>query len=716
MTSLWSRFVSEESGAIAIIVAIAFPVFLLSGVIAVDISRWNVDKRQLQTQADAAVLAAGSVWQFPCDATAQTAILNSAKQYAGDPAFVGTRVNTFKDLPDAKHHVLYNSPTYYLNRTKPDPGAPTLTGKPCTDNAIDVKVTQQDVSAFFGHFLAKDIDATARAELKTASSVLKSTPIGVPLPEPSHVYAQFVNQSSANAPYSVTGTGVLADGKTFELSKVAGSSNPVLWRSPTVAPTGVQAGDKIGIRAVLDANSTVPPAIDCTAAGVECDSNDSGSWGTLMSARQWPQTSPDSDPVPQPFVKAFRLSAGACPSAYFADVPVNVANCKMDVSAKVKFNSTISSSDPGKKQAVTATINGTSVQLDYVDSDVDGSQNWQKSASLPVTPNSGRSTIDLEVDQGEGNVHGTKNTNQCPATTALCKRTFTDAQRVYGANSLSSGYIQLLQIDQIDPVTQATVQSFANSLPACSTTLTTTCAYSFRLTIGVATLHIAVPGERPTTLRILKNTTGNASTNGSLNCDTAASTPLATEIANGCDVAYRIANGNECDSVGNYGDMAANPPNPYPCVATKGGEVKNAVNKGMKDRLGISGNNCSTAQDNQWTTLSPNDLSQTDKRRIGVFLTDFGMFTGSGRNFIPVRGFAEFYVTGWSGQEKGNPDNNGTGNNNAPICSNNDPVPSDDSGYLVGHFIKDIAPPGVGDNGQACDPTSLDLCTAVLTR
>jgi hypothetical protein len=74
-----------------------------------------------------------------------------------------------------------------------------------------------------------------------------------------------------------------------------------------------------------------------------------------------------------------------------------------------------------------------------------------------------------------------------------------------------------------------------------------------------------------------------------------------------------------------------------------------------------------------------------------------------------VRGFAEFYVTGWSGQEKGN-------GNNGPICNNNDPVPGDADGYLVGHFIKDIAPPGVGDTGQACDPTALDLCTAVLTR
>jgi hypothetical protein len=136
----------------------------------------------------------------------------------------------------------------------------------------------------------------------------------------------------------------------------------------------------------------------------------------------------------------------------------------------------------------------------------------------------------------------------------------------------------------------------------------------------------------------------------------------------------------------------------------------------MKDRILGGGNNCTGAQDNQWTAGSPNNLPQGDPRRIGVFLTDFGVFTGSGRDFAPVRGFAEFYVTGWSGQEKGNPDNNGNGNNNAPICSNNDPVPGDSDGYLVGHFVKDVAPPGVSDNGQACDPLALDLCTAVLTR
>src|SRR3954447_10268744 len=364
------------------------PMFLLRRVLAVDVSRCNLHKRQLQIQADAAALAGGSAWQFPCNGTTETSILNAAKKYAGDAAFGAGRVNTFHDIPDGRHHVLYNSTTYFGSRTKSDPGAPALTGHPCANNAIDVKVTETDVSAFFGHFLARDIDATARAELKTASSVLKSTPIGVPLPTPQHVYAQFVNESG-NTPYNVTGTGVLADGKTFSLTQDATTSNPVLWRSPTVSPTGVQAGDHVGIRAVLSASSTVPTAIDCNAAGLECDSNEGNNWATLMSLRQWQQTTPSGNFAP--FVKDLRLDTGTCPDAYFADVPVSPsAGCKMTVNATVKFNSTASPTTHGNNpESVSATIHLPSGDQP-VDLTYSGTGDlWQGAAVLPVTPNSG---------------------------------------------------------------------------------------------------------------------------------------------------------------------------------------------------------------------------------------------------------------------------------------------------------------------------------------
>jgi hypothetical protein len=704
MNRLWRRFVSDESGAVAIMVAVAFPVFLLAGVLAVDVSRWNVHKRQLQTQADAAALAGGAAWRFPCNATTESDILNAAKRYSGDATFGTGRVNLFNDIPDSRHNVLYDSPTWFGGRNKSDSGGMNLTGHPCTDGGIDVKVTENDVKAFFGLFNAKYIDANARVQLKTATSVLKASPIGVPMPAPTHVYAQFVNQSNSNAPYTVTGPGVLADGKTFQLSAITGTSNPVLWQSSTVTPQGVQAGDKIGVRAALDANSTVPTTPDCSAAGIECDSNEGTTWGTLESLRQWPQSSPDAATDPAPYVTALRLTSGTCPDPYFANVPVSpAAGCTMTINATVKFNSTSS----GNKQSVSAIVPGINKPVVLLNT---GGNNWQGVNAIPVAPNSGRSSFALNVEQSDGHVDATNCTNN-GNNPAICKLNIPDAQRVFGANSLNSGYIQRIQVDQPG------VQSFANSLAACSTTLTTTCSsYGLTVTIGVMTLHIAPPGERPVTLRILKDTTGNASKNGSLNCDTAAGTTLTDELANGCNIAYREAVGNECDSVHQFADMAANPPNPYPCVQEKPGESKQSVNKAMKLRILGGTNQCTGLQDNQWTAGSPDNLPAVDPRRIDVFLTDFGIFTGSGRDFAPVRGFAEFYVTGWSGQEKGNPDNNGNGNNNSPICSNNDPAPADQDGYLVGHFVKAVAPPGVQENDQVCDPTALDLCTPVLTR
>jgi hypothetical protein len=702
MSGLGNRFLSDESGAVAIMVAVAFPIFLLAAVLAVDVSRWNVHKHQLQTQADAAALAGGAAWRFPCNATTESDILGAAKQYAGDATFGTGRVNLFNDIPDSRHNVLYNSPTWFGGRDKSDSGSMNLTGHPCADGGIDVKVTENDVKAFFGLFTAKYIDATARVQLKKATSVLKSSPIGVPMPAPSHVYAQFVNQSNSNTPYNVSGSGVLADGQTFELSTVAGTSNPVLWQSSTVTPQGVQAGDKIGIRAVLDANSTVPTTPDCNAAGVECDSNEGNTWATLESLRQWPQSSPDSATDPAPYVTALRLTSGTCPDPYFADVPVSpTTGCTMTINAIVKFNSTSGSN----KQSVSAIVPGINKPVALLNT---GGNNWQGVNAIPVTPNSGRLSFALNVAQGDGHVDATNCTNN-GNNPAICQLNIPDAQRVFAANSVNSGYIQRIQVDQPG------VQSFANSLAACSTTLTTTCSYGMTVTVGVATLHIAAPGERPVTLRILKDTTGNASKNGSLNCDTAAGTTLASELANGCNVAYREAVGNECDSVHQFADMAANPPNAYPCVQEKPGESKQAVNQAMKQRILGGTNQCTGLQDNQWTVGSPDNLPAVDPRRIDVFLTDFGVFTGSGRDFAPVRGFAEFYITGWSGQEKNNPAN-GNGNGSGPICSNNDPVPGDADGYLVGHFIQGVAPPGVQENNEVCDPTALELCTPVLTR
>jgi len=109
---------------------------------------------------------------------------------------------------------------------------------------------------------------------------------------------------------------------------------------------------------------------------------------------------------------------------------------------------------------------------------------------------------------------------------------------------------------------------------------------------------------------------------------------------------------------------------------------------------------------NHWNQF-PN-LPEGDPRIVSVFLSPFGSFSGSGSTTVPVTGFATFYVTGWTGQGQGfaNP------------CQGNgdDPVPNNDAGYIVGHFIKYIDNVNSGTGSQLCDFNAFGPCVAALTE
>jgi hypothetical protein len=102
-------------------------------------------------------------------------------------------------------------------------------------------------------------------------------------------------------------------------------------------------------------------------------------------------------------------------------------------------------------------------------------------------------------------------------------------------------------------------------------------------------------------------------------------------------------------------------------------------------------------------------LPQNDPRIIEVFLTPFGSFDGSGSTTVPVTDFATFYVTGWTGQ-------GGGFGNPCQGTAGDDPVPGDDPGVIVGHFIKYIQNPGTGAGTTPCDPNAFGSCVAVMTR
>jgi hypothetical protein len=110
---------------------------------------------------------------------------------------------------------------------------------------------------------------------------------------------------------------------------------------------------------------------------------------------------------------------------------------------------------------------------------------------------------------------------------------------------------------------------------------------------------------------------------------------------------------------------------------------------------------------NNWS-LFP-DIPAGDPRIVSVFLTPFGTFQGSGSDTVPVQNFATFYVTGWTAQ--------GGGFNNPCQGNGDDPVPNNDPGTIVGHFIQYIDTLGTFDPApEFCDFNSFGSCVATLTK
>jgi hypothetical protein len=109
---------------------------------------------------------------------------------------------------------------------------------------------------------------------------------------------------------------------------------------------------------------------------------------------------------------------------------------------------------------------------------------------------------------------------------------------------------------------------------------------------------------------------------------------------------------------------------------------------------------------NHWSQF-PN-LPAGDPRFLEVFLTPFGSFSGSGSTTVPVTDFAAFYITGWTAS--------GQGFSNPCQGQGDDPVPNNDPGYIVGHFVKYIANVSTGTGTTACDLSAFGSCVGVLTR
>jgi Flp pilus assembly protein TadG len=665
--TLLHRIAREERGAMAVTIGLMFPIFLLFGVIAVDVGNWYVHKRELQTQADAGALAGAAYFKYPCS---DTPIADAARSYAGRDR------NVFANVPAARSTFLLNAEDF----SEQDKPGDTLTGSPCTDAAVDVKMTEKDIPWFFGKQVTNFVNAQARVDIRRLEGLGGTLPVGVPVPDPKRVRVTFISEVT---------------GETLgyrELCKADPAGGLQIWENSDGAcktasgtsPLPLTFDDpkyaRVGVRVQVSGSTS---AIDCTDQFVTCyDAGSTNGAGFVHGWSDQPAVTNSANSAPE--ARSVVLLPGSCGDAYFS---AKSTSCIVGLSAKVDFQPREynASGDPTSAITVKAAVTNASGSTSTYNLTWNTTAKAWQTSSIAVASGAGPLSVKLTWAQTDNTVTGygtckTGNKNPCTDTTGVVQRTF-------AATSTRTGPMQLLQVgDTSSAFGVNDVQRCSTSHPSCTT--------NFVVHVGIAgTLELSEPTDPPVVLR----DGDHGSQTQLIDCDPNRST--VDEMAVGCQPEYRRNTGQACTGIEPRGTP------PLYCVGVEAGGKESAIGKGMNQRIlgDVKPTVCTNT--NHWPNYSPND-----PRIIPVFVVPYGSFQGSGNASFPVQDFAFFYVTGWSSN---------SGFSNPCQGNGDDPVPGNDSGYIVGHFIKYVVTPNTGGGSNLpCDLSegSISGCVAVMTR
>jgi Putative Flp pilus-assembly TadE/G-like len=700
---------ADTRGATLVIVATWLPVLVLFATFVLDVGNWFQHKRHLQTQADAGALAAGGSFNACFGGTGGSATVESmARKYAGDPGTPGAYNPQVGGSNRGSVTVLINSKTYAAGGPGPDD---TVEAPPCQAEMVDVKATEANLPLFFGVVpsffnlrLLPAINAHARIEIRSESSSRGALPVGVPDVNPVSAVATFVDDSTGSALSGCTdsATGVALPTCTVPLAR--GTTLPsgvVLWDSTgsvATVPIGVQnVGVRIALAGTPLCNAAASPQCGagisaasgsalCSQVLVTC--YDASGATSLVRIRGWSSTPSGAQPNP-PQARSVQLTVGSgCSDPYFSSDKAPCPN--VGIAAHIDTGTLAASS-------VLITAFGGSCPnkgctLTHATGDL-----WQ-SGDIAIS-GAGVVPFTLKWEEQAGTVTGlgacnTKGTNPC-------KGTFSPDPivRSYIGTDALSGPIKQLQVWNYDSGAPGTF--WADSFQRDATPNTHRLVVKLGMTASLGNAQSV--SDAIVALRVI-----GGSQNQSLDCDPNYSN-LSDELANGCRPTYAKNTGTACP---NNASALWGTPQPWPCVAIQTGNATNQVPKGLNQRVlgDPKPNTCPAAGQpghNNWN-MFPN-FPSGDPRIIQVFLTPFGSFSGSGSTTVPVENFATFYLTGWTGQ--------GSGFNNPCQGKGDDPVPSNDPGTIVGHFIKYVDSLNTGGGGpDLCDFNAFGNCVAVLTK
>ena len=651
----------EEHGAALVTVVLWLPLLMLLPIFVIDVGNWFGHHRHLQTQADAAALAAAGdlATTFGAAACDDSAVEQTARDYSGTQSG-GYNHQIGGTSPDDVHFEL-NSQTYYNQASPVDDSVDTR--PPCESGMIDVKLTETDLPLFFraaSLFTSVPfINSHARVELFQKDLFTGSLPIAVPDPNPAKVKVTFLDEANGNA---VLGTrDLVRDGSSNGLSIWDNATNPLALPVNT---------SRIGVRVALSGGSTTT----CGDQFVSC-------FNQVLFMRGYSTSGSGAAPNP-PVARSVYLTPGNCADPYFQ---ASGSSCTVVVHADVDFGPCGANNQlPNVGASLTAHVGGSNVPLTFQSGSCSGSTSqW---ASAPVSIASGAGPVSVTLDWREANAPQKITGAGCGSKKNPpfdCNGQFEGGQPVQrtfsGATTQGNtlnGPIRMAQIWEGNSV-------WVNSVPRGSTH-----AVSVKIGLTQSLIQDATAASSPLVHLAVIGNQGQK-----VDCDPALSN-LEDELGQGCAPDYeRISASGQCPASANT--LWASP-QPWQCVALTTGNTTGQVRHGMNYRIQGDRNANSCVSPNHWSDF-PN-LDPSDPRLVNVFLTPFGSFNGTGSGTVPVTDFATFYISGYD---------------HSP-CSGDDPAGQDE---IVGHFIKYVQTLNDKDNGtQPCDKSELGPCVAVLTQ
>ena len=643
-------------------VVIWLPVLLLFFMFVVDVGNWYMHKRHLQMQADAGALAGGGVFRFPC---VDTPIVDETRKYAGDPNVSGPYNLQVKPTNQANVHALVNSTTFW-NKGGVDFNDG---GQPCATKFVDVKMTEADLPWFMNLNVVPAINAHARVSILQKNGGAGGLPIGVPDSNPVAAAAIFVNEVNG----SVIGTQSL----TTTQPVTANGESLTLWTGNAVSIpiASAHTGVVVALSGLAGWTPSGTLSQICNQVLVQCyNGGDAGPWSGLSYIHGYATTGIGT-PV-APIVRDVSLYNVGClddSAPYF----LRNAGCSVGVKAQIDFGPVV-----GGDPSLPVAQGGLLAQLKVNGWGCPNGGANPKGCLMTYNktgPNAGYWTTNgsngYPVMPADGVGHPIDLNWKTAASGAS---TFMSVQRSFSASTSTSGAIDYVVVSD-------------NSLSIGTHTVSVGVGVKGSLQANATSVNDPVVH-----LKIV----GGTSLNQSLDCDPNVSN-LRDELGYGCAPQYERNTGQACPLAN---DPLWNDPTtqPWTCVRVGTGNAAGQVNQGMLIRTQEGSNTC--IHPNNWS-LFPN-IPAGDPRIVGVFLTPFGAFGGSGSNHaVPVTGFATFYITGWS---------QGNGGSQGDPCPNADAV--NGGGEITGHFIKYVESINTGGGGQLCDFSSLGTCVAVLTE